>query len=141
MKVSRTVIVVENISLFGVGVKIVFVAGPYIGDGSYQTIEKNIREAEKYQIALANQQIGFFCSHNHTEHFSHKGANAPEEFYYQLDLHFLKNIADAVLVVPGWESSFGTKREIATAKEIGLPIFYPKSPQDIDEIIKWSKDK
>ena len=72
--------------------KIVFIAGPYIGDGTYESIEKNIRKAEKYQIALASQRIGFFCSHNHTEHLGEKGADAPEQFYYELDLHFLKNI-------------------------------------------------
>ena len=63
--------------------KIVFVAGPYTGDGKVETIERNIREAEKYQIALAEKQIGFFCAHNHTEHFStKKGVCAPEDFYY-----------------------------------------------------------
>ena len=35
--------------------KIVFIAGPYTGDGTFEAIERNIREAEKYQIALANE--------------------------------------------------------------------------------------
>jgi len=120
--------------------KIVFIAGPYTGDGTHDGIEKNIREAEKYQIALANHQIGFFCAHNHTEHFSSKkGAKAPETFYYELDLQFLKRMANAVLAMPGWESSWGAKREVEWAKENGLPIFYPKSPEDIQDIIDWAK--
>jgi len=41
--------------------KIVFIAGPYTGDGTFESIERNIREAEKYQIALANKEIGFFA--------------------------------------------------------------------------------
>ena len=45
--------------------KIIFIAGPYFEDGNSSNIEENIREAEKYQIALANQGIGFFCAHNH----------------------------------------------------------------------------
>ncbi len=119
--------------------KIVFIAGPYIGDGTVESIEKNIREAEKYQIALAEKQIGFFCSHTHTEHFSSKkGVKAPEDFYYELDLEFLKRSADAVLAVPGWENSKGATKEIELAKQLGLPIFYPKDPSDIDDILKWS---
>ena len=113
--------------------KIVYIAGPYYGDGRRETIEKNIREAEKYQIALANHRIGFFCSHNHTEHFQEK-AKAPEDFYYDLDFHILKNIADAILAIPGWENSKGARKEIDWAKENGLPIFYPKSPEDLKEI-------
>lgn len=119
--------------------KIVFIAGPYKGDGTFEAIERNIREAEKYQIALANRGVGFFCAQNHTEHFgSRKGATAPEDFYYELDLQFLKRVADAVLAIPGWESSFGAKREVEWAKEKGMKIFYPKDPADIEEIVQWA---
>lgn len=31
--------------------------------------------------------------------------------------------ADAVFLVPGWETSEGTKNEIKTAKELGIPVF------------------
>jgi len=120
--------------------KIVFIAGPYFGDGTVETIEKNIREAEKYQIALASAQVGFFCPHNHTEHFSSgKGATAPEQFYYDLDFEFLKRIADALLAMPTWETSKGAVKEIAWAKEQGMKIFYPKNPTDIADIIEWAK--
>lgn len=120
--------------------KIIFIAGPYIGDGTYEKIEENIREAEKYQIALANQRVGFFCAHNHTEHFgSGKKAIAPEPFYHEMDLEFLKRIADAILIMPKWEESNGTKNEIAWAKKNGMKMFYPKSPDDIDEIVTWAK--
>lgn len=119
--------------------KIVYIAGPYTGDGSYESIERNIREAEKYQIALANKQVGFFCSHNHTGHFGKKGAKVPEEFYYQLGMQFLRRAADAVLVLPGWDSSWGAKREVEWAKQNGLPIFYPKDPENIEDVVKWAK--
>lgn len=122
--------------------KIIFIAGPYTGDGTFESIERNIREAEKYQIALANKEIGFFCAHNHTEHFSSKkGATAPEDFYYELDLQFLKRLADAVLAMPGWEQSWGAKREIEWAQKNNLPIFFPKSPDDIQDIVEWNKEE
>ena len=120
--------------------KIIFIAGAYIGDGTVPVIERNIREAEKYAIALANREVGFFCPHKHTEHFNiGEKSTAPEQFYYDLDFHFLKNIADAVLVVPGWENSKGTKKELEWVKEKGLKIFYPKDPTDIEEVVKWAK--
>jgi len=122
--------------------KIVFIAGPYNGDGSFESIEENIRKAEKYQIALADNLIGFFCAHNHTEHFnSGRGATAPEVFYYELDFEFLKRMANAVLAVPGWEKSWGARQEIEWAEENNLKIFYPKDPTDIKDIIKWAKQK
>jgi hypothetical protein len=120
--------------------KIVYIAGPYIGDGTVKSIEINIREAEKYQIALANKQIGFFCAHNHTEHFGNKAEKASEKFYHELDMQFLKRVADAVLAVPNWKSSSGARKEVEWAQESNLPIFFPKSTDDIEEIIKWNKE-
>lgn len=123
--------------------KIVFIAGPYFGDGTYETIEKNIRHAEIYQIELANHRVGFFCAHNHTEQFQasgNKGARAPEEFYYELDWQFLTRVAEAILALPGWEKSKGAVREIDWAKEHQVPIFYPKDPTDIDDIVAWAHD-
>ncbi len=121
--------------------KIVFIAGSYFGDGTREIIEKNVREAEKYQIALANARIGFFCAHNHTEHFSSgEKADAPEEFYHELDMHFLKNISDAVLAIPGWKKSKGAQKEIKWAQQNNLLIFHPKAPSDIGDIIKWAKE-
>ena len=117
--------------------KIVFIAGPYFGNGDKEEIEKNILEAEKYQVALANAQVGFFCAHNHTEHFQEK-ARAPETFYYKLDFEFLKRSVDAILALPNWKESTGAKREIEWAINNNLPVFYPKSPDDLDEIIKWN---
>lgn len=111
-----------------------------MGDGKVETIERNIREAEKYAIALADRQVGFFCPHKHTEHFNGgQKSTAPEQFYYDLDFYFLMHIADAVLVVPGWENSSGTKRELEWVKAKGLKTFYPKDPTDIGEVVKWAK--
>src|SRR3989304_8230829 len=111
--------------------RIVFIAGPYFGDGGPTTIERNIRAAEEYQIALANAQVGFFCPHTHTEHFQLKSV-APEEFYRTLDAEFLKRACDAMLVMPGWEQSKGAQAEVEWGKKNNIQMFFPKSPQDLD---------
>jgi len=122
--------------------KIVFIAGAYMGgeeNRNRESIERNIREAEKYQVALGDAGVGFFCPHNHTEHFEEK-STAPEEFYRKLDRTVLERACDGILVVSGWESSEGTKLEIEWAKENDVPIFFPKSPADLSEVINWAKD-
>ena len=118
--------------------KIVFIAGPYFGNGDKSKIQENIRNAERFQIALANAGIGFFCPHNNTEHFELK-AVASEDFYRLLDMEFLARNDDAVMAIPGWETSSGAKAEIEFAKSRGLPIFYPQSPDDLGKIIEWAK--
>lgn len=117
--------------------KIVYIAGPYTGDGTFVSIDKNILKAEKYQVALTNLGIGCFCPHKHAAHLNSKGAIANEDFYYALDFHFLKNIADAILVMPGWENSVGTKREVDWAKKQGMPIFFPKYYKNLSKILEW----
>ncbi len=120
--------------------RIIFIAGPYFGDGERKTIEKNIRTAEQYQIALANVGVPFFCAHNHTEHFEEK-ADAPEEFYTALDFEILKRACDGILVISGWETSRGTQAEVAWARETNFPIFFPKSPDDLGEVIAFGKKR
>ncbi len=120
--------------------KIVFIAGAYTGDGTQESINGNIQEARKYAIALSNAEVGFFCAHTHTAHFSCEGGSqAPESFYYELDLQFLKRAADAVLALPGWEKSWGAKREVDWALANSLTVFFPKSPDDLGDVIRWTK--
>lgn len=122
--------------------KIVFIAGPLTTgwDGSKKFLEEKVREAEKYQLALISAGVGCFCAHTHTSFHHEKGSTAPEKFYYELDLEFLKRTTDAVLAMPGWKRSKGAKNEVKWAIENNLPVFYPKSPSDIEKIVKWSKN-
>lgn len=119
--------------------KIIFIAGPYFGDGTKEAIQKNIRQAEQYQIALANVGIPFFCAHNHTEHFEEK-AKAPEEFYKRMDMEILKRACDAVLTIPDWETSTGAREEVAWAQQNNIPVFFPKSAEDLSQVITWVRE-
>ena len=49
--------------------------------------------------------------------------NITEKMIKDLSMEWLK-VSDAVLVLPKWRKSGGTKAEIATAKELGIPVFY-----------------
>lgn len=121
--------------------QLVFIAGPYFGDGKYETIERNIQDAEKVAIELANRQVPFFCAHLHTRHFEVK-AEAPESFYHALDAAMLERAANAVVALPRWRESGGARREIAWAEANSVRVFYLRSLDDaetLEAIAHWAK--
>ena len=49
--------------------------------------------------------------------------------------------ADAVVLVPGWETSEGTKREIKLANENNIPVYYSVVDLKTDGIRVWLKEQ
>lgn len=43
--------------------------------------------------------------------------------YLSKDIDIIQEVADAVVVLPGWEESEGCKLELAVAQAIGVPVF------------------
>ena len=120
--------------------KTVFIAGPYIGDRSHAAISANIQHAELYAILLANRRIGFICPHTNSRNFEMK-SHQTDDFWYEFYLHILE-ACDAVLALPTWEESVGARGEVARAGELGMPVFFPKSPMDMEAwsaIETWAK--
>ncbi len=52
------------------------------------------------------------------------------EQYYAYSMSWLE-VADAVLLVPGYEDSKGTAKEIARARELNIPVFVTLSGLDL----------
>lgn len=64
------------------------------------------------------------------------GENITEKMIKDLSMAWLE-VSDAVLVLPKWRKSGGTKLEIARAKELDIPVFYSlEDIQDYNEDIK-----
>jgi len=57
------------------------------------------------------------------------------EQYFQMNQPWLE-VCDAVFLVPGWEKSKGTARELATAKALGIPRF-----EKLDVFVSWLEQK
>lgn len=109
--------------------KRVFIAGPYIGDGSYEVIDKNIGEAEQVAIELANRDIFFFCPHTHTRHFEAK-AGAEEQFYKAMDMSYLDD-CDCAVATPRWRESSGARNEVKRCVNQNKQVFYLRSLDDV----------
>lgn len=59
--------------------------------------------------------------------------NITEKMIKDLSMSWLE-VSDAVLVLPKWRKSDGTKAEIARAKELNIPVFYNlEDMQDYEE--------
>ena len=58
---------------------------------------------------------------NHPPTFT---TSTPAREFMSIDLAFICDMADLVIMMPGWETSLGACAEHATARACGLPILY-----------------
>ena len=118
--------------------KIIFIAGPFRGDGSIEVKKRNIEVARKFVHIFIENNIPFYSPHLNIDQ---EMIDFPEEkgkLAWELNGEILKR-ADALAVLPGWETSNGTKEEIENAKKYKFPIFYLSNGGVIQEIIDWTK--
>jgi len=101
----------------------VYVAGPLNADscGYIKNIHKMIKWAEKIRkvgFCVFVPGVDFLCGvvHGDWEYAD----------YFENSQAWLK-VADALFVCPGWENSKGTQKEIITAIELKIPVFYTLS--------------
>jgi nucleoside 2-deoxyribosyltransferase len=106
---------------------IVYIAGPYLGASkhhdarSYLAIDENISVARKVMVELVALGYGVFCPHMHSAHMEVMAPTASADYWYEIDLHFLKS-CDALLRIPG--RSHGSDMEVAFALENNIKVFY-----------------
>lgn len=98
--------------------KVIYVAGPYRAETPFKILQ-NIRRAE--QIALQVWQAGHVAltPHMNTRLFD---GECPDETWLTGGLELLRR-CDAIILVPGWETSDGTFLEIEEAKKLNIPIY------------------
>lgn len=114
--------------------KIIFIAGPFRGDGSVETKKRNIEVARKFVHLFIRNSIPFYSPHLNIDQ---EAINVPnEDLSLDLNAEILKR-CDALAVLPGWENSQGTKNEIIHAKEHSMPTFYLSEEDSVEKIKKW----
>lgn len=60
----------------------------------------------------------------------------PRDHYMKLDLNFIINEADAVVVLPNWKLSQGAKTEARVAQECGKKVFNLEDLSEVTEKIE-----
>jgi hypothetical protein len=104
--------------------KRIFVAGPYSADNviaMLDNISAGLRMSTRIMLAGGSPFCPFadFLMHLVLRDGESLGVND----YYAHSLEWLE-VADAVMVLPGWEASKGTLAELDRARLLGIPVFY-----------------
>lgn len=101
--------------------KRVYVAGPYTAPRTWQVVQ-NIRAAEAVALELWRLGFAVFCPHMNAALLT--GApGIPNNIWLKGDLAWLE-VSEALVVLPGFSGSPGTRAEIVRARELNIPIFY-----------------
>lgn len=100
---------------------LVYVSGPYTAK-SHDEISANINAARDVAIKLWEMGHTVICPHLNTAHFE-TDCKATYEQYMAGDFVLLA-VCDAIVVLPGYDNSRGTKMEIDYAAELGIPTYY-----------------
>lgn len=111
-------------------IRVVYVAGPFRAANSWE-MEQNIRRAEALALDVwRTPGLAAICPHSNTRFY--QGA-APDDVWLDGDLAILER-CDAVLLVPGWEKSSGTRTEIEWARYVeSIPVF-----ETIESLREWA---
>lgn len=102
--------------------KKVYIAGAISANNQFDFMDNARRGITGFKDALL---AGYypFCPHMDFVSLLVDGRPVPLETLYAYSMAWLE-ASDAVMVVPGWENSKGTKKEIERATELGIPVFY-----------------
>lgn len=99
--------------------RVVYVGGPLKAPTHWQQ-EQNIRVAEESSLLIWKMGAAAICPHTMSRFFMGEG---DENHWMAGDLEILRR-SDAMFVCPGWHASEGTKREVALAVSLPIPIFF-----------------
>lgn len=100
--------------------KRVYVAGAYSADNVLKVFE-NMRAGMVLAREVLDAGYAPFVPW-FDYHFSMIAPGMTLQQYYNYSMAWLE-ASDAMILVPGWETSNGTKAEIARARELKIPIY------------------
>lgn len=99
--------------------RVIYIAGPFTGPTPWD-VEQNVRRAEAVALEVAKLGAAPLCPHANSRFFH--GQCTPE-FWYAATMALLKR-CDAILMIPGWENSKGSREEKQWAVDNGVPVFH-----------------
>lgn len=101
-----------------------YVAGAYSSDNVIGVLD-NIREGLRASTKAFLAGFSPFCPWADFlyQFMLRDGETFTVQDYYNYSISWLK-VSDGMLLVPGFEKSSGTKKEIEIANELGIPVFF-----------------
>lgn len=101
----------------------VYLSGPMSG---YENFNRPAFDEAAANLRKAGFTVfvpGEHEEYDEAERASRTISKKKREFYMSRDLIWILEMADAVVVLPGWENSEGAKLEVAVAQQVGVPVF------------------
>ena len=104
--------------------KRIYIAGAYSASNVI-TVLDNMREGMRLATKVFLLGYAPFCPwiDFHFQLMLRENKTLTVEDYYKYSIAWLE-VSDAMLLVPGWQSSKGTKTEMEIADKIPIPIYY-----------------
>ena len=104
-----------------------YLAGPFTADTPWG-IERNIREAESAAafIITHRSDVSLVVPHMMGRNFVGRAGTA--EYWYDATMRMLE-ACEALVLLPGWQGSNGSRAEFRRAHELGLKIY--AAPEDL----------
>ena len=97
---------------------VVYIAGPFRGANAWE-VERHAQSAEVLAYEVWALGMVALCPHNNTRHFD---GVLNDGIWLSGDLELLGR-CDAILMVPGWETSIGAMAERTFALTRGIPVY------------------
>ena len=122
-------------------IPVVYVAGPYRGR-TPQAVELNIQTARAVGLLCCRKGWSPVIPHANTGLLDQLDPSIGDEFWLASTMELLRR-ADAVVLVPGWEKSSGTRDEITEAQLRGIPVYHaehllPDAAEFVDQVSNGS---
>ena len=104
--------------------KRVYVAGAYNADNVI-TVLDNMRKGMRVATVLLQNGLSPFCPwlDYHFQLMLRDGESLSIDDYYRYSIDWL-DVSDCMLVIPGYENSKGTLKEVEFAERKGIPVYY-----------------
>ena len=109
--------------------KKIYIAGPYSA-GNIMQVLKNISVGQKMAVRLLSYGFAVYCPFVDYQ-FAILESNLSKELFQKNSMEWVK-VSDAMILLPGWEGSGGTLREIVVAEKHGVRVF-----EDFNDLLRW----